>query len=186
MHGLSQANLVPAGSSNVLVSAAAMRRAGEFDVRLRHLDDWDMWTRLVQVTTVGTCEDALVAYVQHPDSKHVVERGALPQDAKLLRGLHRDSGLITRFDRGTFALFLADGHRQAGRHWRAAAVQALGGLRCGRPDYVRAAAAQLARSTGLLRRPPRAGPETPDWVRRQWAAPAEQPAGGLASSTACT
>ena len=165
-------NRVPAGASNVLVAAAAMREAGGFDVRLSHLADWDLWSRLLQLTGAATRPEAHVAYVQHPASMHVAARGSVRDEARLLRRLHVGGGPITAFDHGVFALFLADGHRQAGRHWRAAAVQGLAGIRHGRPGYLRGAAGELARATGLNRRPPRTQPDTPDWVHRQWVAPA--------------
>ena len=166
--GLRRMNLVPAGASNVLISTAAVRKAGGFDIRLKHLADWDLWSRVLQSTRAASCPEALVAYVQHPASMHVAEQASVHEEARLLRELHRD-GPITDFDHGVFALFLADGHRQAGRHWRAAAVQGRAGVRHLRPAYLRGAAAGLARATGLYGRAPRVRPETPDWVRRQWA-----------------
>jgi hypothetical protein len=166
--GLRRTNLVPAGASNVLVAADAIKAAGGFDVRLKHLADWDMWVRLLEVTRAASCPQALVAYVQHPGSMHVAARGSLREEARLLRRLHRDGGPITSFDHGVFALFLADGHRQAGRYWTATAVQGLAGLRYGRPAYLRGAAVELARSTGVYRRERRAQPATPEWVRQQW------------------
>lgn len=169
--GLRRANLVPAGASNVLVAAAALRAAGPFDVRLRHLDDWDMWIRLTSVTELATCPEPLVAYVQHPGGKHVAERASVRQDARMLRRLHAGAGRITAFDRGVYALYVADGLRQAGRPFRAAGVEVLAAVRHGRPGYLRLAAGELARATGLNRRPRRAQPATPDWVRRQWDVP---------------
>ena len=122
-------NLVPAGASNVLISTAAVRKAGGFDIRLKHLADWDLWSRVLQSTRAASCPEALVAYVQHPASMHVAEQASVHEEARLLRELHRD-GPITDFDHGVFALFLADGHRQAGRALRrAAAVQGRAGVR---------------------------------------------------------
>jgi glycosyltransferase involved in cell wall biosynthesis len=170
--GLRRRNLVPAGASNVLVAADAVREAGGFDERLRHLADWDLWSRLLQVTAAASSPDALVAYVQHPGSMHVAERATVRAEARLLRRLHRDGGgPIDAFDHGVLRLFVADGHRQAGRHWTAAAVQGLAGVRHRRPAYLREAAGELARSAGV-RRERRVRPATPDWVTDQWAGPA--------------
>jgi GT2 family glycosyltransferase len=170
--GLSRRNPVPAGASNVLVATAAVRQAGGFDVRLRHLADWDLWSRLLQLTGAVACPEALVAYVQHSASMHVADQASVREEARLLRRLHHDGGPITGFDHGVFALFLADGHRQAGRHWTAAGVQALAAIRHGRPGYLVGAARELARATGVVRRPRRIQPPTPDWVVHQWAGPA--------------
>ena len=43
---LRTANVIPAGASSVLATAASLRGLGGFDESLSHLADWDLWIRL--------------------------------------------------------------------------------------------------------------------------------------------
>ena len=45
---LSTYNSMPAGASNVVVSAAALAAAGPFDISLKTSEDWDMWIRIAR------------------------------------------------------------------------------------------------------------------------------------------
>ena len=58
-------NCVPAGASNVLVRRSLLSVAGTFDVRLRHLADWDMWIRLAAFGLPAMCSTPDVAYRLH-------------------------------------------------------------------------------------------------------------------------
>lgn len=58
-------NCVPAGASNVLVHRDALRAAGEFDARLRHMADWDMWIRLGVLGMPAVVVEPDVAYRLH-------------------------------------------------------------------------------------------------------------------------
>ena len=49
-------NVIPAGASNVLVRAALLYRVGEFDERLSHFADWDLWIRLAAAARPATVE----------------------------------------------------------------------------------------------------------------------------------
>lgn len=162
-----RANVVPAGSSNVMVRAEILEAVGAFDGRLRHLADWDLWSRMLEVAVPACVEDDLVAYVQHAASMHIEEIGSVVRESVLLRELHRD-GPISHFDSGMFALFVAESHRQSGRHWAAAKVYGAAGLRHRRRPYLRSAASEALRAAGLRRQRVRETGPTPLWITDQW------------------
>ena len=58
-------NCVPAGASNVLVERQLLHDAGEFDERLRHLADWDLWIRLASRGVPAVVPFPDVAYRLH-------------------------------------------------------------------------------------------------------------------------
>jgi glycosyltransferase involved in cell wall biosynthesis len=58
-------NLVPGGTSGVIVSRAALDVAGWFDVRLRSLNDWDLWIRLARTGPPAWVPSLLVGYRLH-------------------------------------------------------------------------------------------------------------------------
>ena len=61
-------NLVPGGSSGVIVSKAALDIAGWFDTRLRSLNDWDLWIRLARTGPPACVPSLLVGYRLHGGS----------------------------------------------------------------------------------------------------------------------
>lgn len=65
--GLQRRNVMPAGSSNVLVRRDALTRAGSFDPDLHRAGDWDMWLRLGRIAGSPACVcRPLLAYRFHP------------------------------------------------------------------------------------------------------------------------
>jgi glycosyltransferase involved in cell wall biosynthesis len=62
---LPHCNLVPGGTSGVIVSRAALDVAGWFDVRLRSLNDWDLWIRLARTGPPAWVPSLLVGYRLH-------------------------------------------------------------------------------------------------------------------------
>ena len=65
---LPRRNAVPAGASNVLVHRDLLRQAGEFDVCLRHMADWDLWIRLGALGLPAVVAEPDVAYRLHSDN----------------------------------------------------------------------------------------------------------------------
>lgn len=63
--GLPRRNAVPAGASNVIVRADALRTAGGFDRALRHMADWDLWIRLARLGSPAVVRAPHVAYRLH-------------------------------------------------------------------------------------------------------------------------
>jgi glycosyltransferase involved in cell wall biosynthesis len=75
-------NLMPAGSSNVLVRANVFRDVGGFDVRLRLIADWDLWLRLAPTGPPACVSQPLVAYRFHSgqstlDSHSMIAEGRI-------------------------------------------------------------------------------------------------------------
>ena len=62
---LPRRNRIPAGASNVVVRADALREAGPFDVELRHMADWHLWMRLGRLSPPAVVREPDVAYRQH-------------------------------------------------------------------------------------------------------------------------
>jgi glycosyltransferase involved in cell wall biosynthesis len=58
-------NSVPAGASNVVVSAEALAVAGPFDIELTNSEDWDMWIRLARAGPPASVSRPLVAITYH-------------------------------------------------------------------------------------------------------------------------
>jgi len=105
---LFRGNVIPAGSSNVMASAAAVKAVGGFDETLTHLEDWDMWLRLVRRGPAAKCDDALVAYVMHSKNRHLGVHdfmGEFDRFAAKHTAWAADIGLT--FDRALFARYPA-------------------------------------------------------------------------------
>jgi len=62
---LDRYNSVPAGASNVLARAELLAVTGGFDLRLRHMADWDLWIRLGRAGIPATVPRPLLAYRLH-------------------------------------------------------------------------------------------------------------------------
>ena len=71
-------NCVPAGASNVVVARQLLSAAGEFDERLRHLADWDLWIRLASRD--------LPAVVPFPDVAYRLHGSNASDDAEAIDG----------------------------------------------------------------------------------------------------
>ncbi len=85
--GLRDRNLMPAGCSNVIVRADLLRQAGGFDLRLRHLADWDLWLRLVRSGPPACVTIPLVAYRIHPGQASLDPRGMIAE-GRILQARH--------------------------------------------------------------------------------------------------
>jgi glycosyltransferase involved in cell wall biosynthesis len=123
-------NLMPAGSSNVIVRAELLRSSGGFDAALRHLADWDMWLRLARYGPPACVAVPLVAYRLHPAQTTLDTRGMMAE----ARVLHDRHGA----DINTIRRWLAWSHLRRGR--RRAAIGA----------YTRAAASGDLASVGRV------------------------------------
>lgn len=64
-------NAVPVGASNVLARADVLRAVGPFDLRLRHMADWDLWIRLARHGLPAVVPRPHVAYRMHLGSATV-------------------------------------------------------------------------------------------------------------------
>jgi glycosyltransferase involved in cell wall biosynthesis len=116
LSGLPRRNLMPAGCSNVIVTAELMSRAGGFEPALRHLADWDLWFRLARHGTPAYVSEPLVAYRVHPAQASMDTTGML-EEARLLE--HRYGA-----DRTSILRWIAWSYLRHGQRW--AAVRAYG------------------------------------------------------------
>jgi glycosyltransferase involved in cell wall biosynthesis len=76
---LERHNAVPAGASNVVVSADVLARVGAFDASLTSSEDWDLWIRLARNGVPAYVSDGLVAVTTHEGSASRKVRDMLRQ-----------------------------------------------------------------------------------------------------------
>ena len=81
-------NPVPAGSSNVVVRADALRQTGGFDPALRSGGDWDLWIRLARMGRPAWVPAPLVAYRVH-GSAMTQNRARMLADVKAIAARHQ-------------------------------------------------------------------------------------------------
>ena len=112
-------NVIPAGASNVLVRAALLDRVGEFDERLSHFADWDLWIRLAAAARPATVDEPLLAYVQHPGNMRLTDSEGLVRELERVDGKH---GLAGNAEPGRSAMlqWIAESQWRTGRRSAAA------------------------------------------------------------------
>jgi glycosyltransferase involved in cell wall biosynthesis len=115
-------NAMPAGGSNVMVSAALLRAQDGFDERLYHLADWDLWIRLTAAGRGAASRGVDVAYVEHGQNMHMSELKDTRREFVYLVDKHRDLSRKhgVSFDRLGFELWMAWADRRSGNVRRAA------------------------------------------------------------------
>jgi hypothetical protein len=62
---LEESNVVPGGSSGVMVRRTLLLDVGGFDPSLQPLADWDLWLRMLRVSPPACVAEPLVAYRVH-------------------------------------------------------------------------------------------------------------------------
>jgi len=108
-------NLIPGGSSNVIVRSAAFAAAGGWDPQLSNLADWDLWARLARQGPPARVEQPLVGYRVHAGN-------ASTDTALIMREARRMDGRFgVRLDYGALHHYLAWVHLRSGRRWPAVA-----------------------------------------------------------------
>ena len=78
-------NLMPGGSSNVIVRSEVFSRAGGWDPELINLADWDLWIRLAQLDLPASVTEPLVGYRVHA-SNASADTTLILREAGLLDG----------------------------------------------------------------------------------------------------
>jgi glycosyltransferase involved in cell wall biosynthesis len=145
-------NPVPAGASNVMARADAIREVGAYDETLFQLADWDLWIRLALAGRAASCPERLLAYVQHPGGMLVSDESGLVEEFERLREKYRDAcrsrGL--EFDRMGLMRWMAWGHSRAGRRRQAAARYLRAGALYARRGKLWASGANLRDAVGVL------------------------------------
>jgi glycosyltransferase involved in cell wall biosynthesis len=110
---LKRENAVPAGASNVIATAAAMRQVGPFDVQIPALSDWDMWIRLAESVPGAPCDEVLVEFVIHPAGMSLVSTDAGKAEFGRFLLKHPEVDARRHVD------WIAKAHWDAGRRWSA-------------------------------------------------------------------
>jgi glycosyltransferase involved in cell wall biosynthesis len=165
-------NLVPGGSSNVIVRAEVFTQAGCWDPALVNLADWDLWIRLNRLGPPACVSEPLVGYRIHP-SNASANTALILAEARLMDGRYGN-----RTDYGELHYYLAWVCLRSGRRRPAAAHFAQAAAR-GQVSSVVRSLAGLAR--GRLRQ--RFGRLRPDadgaWRNRAeaWLADLREPGG---------
>lgn len=115
---LADANIIPAGASNVLADRETVLGLGGFDEGLQHLSDWDMWLRLLSASVPAAVSAIAVGYRLHRRAMSLNPAGML-RDVALLdtrwRAMRSDRPLET----GPTHLWVAMSHLRAGNRFRA-------------------------------------------------------------------
>jgi glycosyltransferase involved in cell wall biosynthesis len=145
LSGLRRRNLMPAGSSNVVVRSDVLSSSGGFDPGLRHLADWDLWLRLAALGPPACVPVPLVAYRLHPGQATLDTTGMLAE-ASVLEARHGA-------DRIAILRWAAWSHLRAGH--RRAALRSYAGAMLGGDlgSLARAVVALLHPRPATVRRP---------------------------------
>jgi glycosyltransferase involved in cell wall biosynthesis len=159
--------VIPAGSSNVIVRADVVRRLGGFDEGLANLADWDLWIRLAVELPPAASPDYLVACVQHGDNMHGrqdLRRFFAELDAFVARHQARRDARGLVFDERPFVQWVAEARTRAHRPWSAGLVHIRDGLRHRDPGSARRAVRSLF-DPRSFRSPVDGGrPPAPPWL----------------------
>lgn len=159
---LRYANVIPAGSSNVLARRELLIDAGLFDPAFRHFADWDLWIRLARAASPAPIPDPVVGYVRHAGSMQHTEIASARSELAALSRKHGEKLGGVDID-----YWLAEGLANSGSHLRAAGALARSAVVRRAPTQARAAAREARHA--VLRRPARSaspGTPAPAWARR--------------------
>jgi hypothetical protein len=158
---LTRRNLMPAGSSNVVMHSDAFRSSGGFDVGLRNLADWDMWLRLARQGSPACAPEPLVAYRLHP-TQATLDTTGMMAEARVLMDRHG-------VDLNSVRRWLAWSHLRQGRRRQAVGAYARAAASGDLASVGRAAVAAFhPKPTDVRRR--RSGIEDREWAEsaRAW------------------
>jgi glycosyltransferase involved in cell wall biosynthesis len=124
-------NVMPGGSSNVVVKAELIRHIDGFDEGLSQLADWDLWIRLAHAENAVACPEVLVGYLGHRDNMLATDTTDVMSEFEYLAKKHGSAASAAgcELDRALFVRFVAFGQRRAGRRARAARTYLGGAVR---------------------------------------------------------
>ena len=169
-------NVIPAGASNVIARASAVRQAGGFDESFFHVADWDLWLRLADKVPAAASAEIAVGYRKHAHNM-LTERG---QDAMRefdrLAAKHPHPDGNWRQGGVALARWLGQNHLRAGRRADAARCFLRGALvyRSRRCALLAAGAVVDPRAVRRALRPePGAADAAPGWLIALMSAPAD-------------
>lgn len=116
-------NAIPAAASNLLVRTALLRAVGGFHEGLWHLTDWELCLRLVRAGRPARVGAPLVAYLQNPVNLRSRGTVGMMRELAALDAM-QPGGAVRSLERRLMLRWIAGAHRDAGRRFRAAGVDA--------------------------------------------------------------
>jgi GT2 family glycosyltransferase len=162
-------NVMPGGSSNVIVEADAFRAVGGWDHTLVNLADWDLWARLAQREMPACVCRPLVGYRIH-DGNASGDTALILKEARVIDGRYG-----ARLDYGELHHYLAWVHLRVGRRRAALPHLAQAALRGQLAAVMRTLSGVAARHFGRWWPTPRRSMGLPhaDWMAEAeaWVAP---------------
>jgi glycosyltransferase involved in cell wall biosynthesis len=163
LRALPYRNIVPAGSSNVIVRKELLQRVGPFDPGLRHMADWDLWIRLGQAARPAVVDAPLVAYLLHVNNASA-DSADIPSEMKILEKRYAVLRGGAQVDRAYIYRWIAWNALRSGRRKQAVS------------NYVRAVLegdlGSVARAVVGFVHPALAGRPLPSLAGRSWEAQA--------------
>jgi glycosyltransferase involved in cell wall biosynthesis len=111
-------NIVPAGASNVIARRSVLLAIGGFDLKLRHLADWDVWIRLAELGAPAVVGEPLVAYRLHP-SNASADAGSIAHELAHIERRYREQHHGMPIDRAFAYRWAAWHYLRVGRRDRA-------------------------------------------------------------------
>jgi glycosyltransferase involved in cell wall biosynthesis len=154
-------NLMPGGSSNVLVRASAFEESGGFDPTLVNLADWDLWNRLALLGRPACVDEPVVGYRIH--------LGNASGNTKLIQAeaARLDGRYGARVHRGDLHHYLAWVSLRSGRR-RPAARHFVSSLLAGEGTRVASSVTMLTRALVSRRLPGIVTSPGPSTEERMW------------------
>jgi glycosyltransferase involved in cell wall biosynthesis len=153
-------NLMPGGSSNVIVRADAFESRGGWDDGLVNLADWDLWARLAQDGLPAEVRAPLIGYRIH-DGNASGDVGLILREAKMIDGRYRARLDVGELHHYLAWVYLRRGHRRpAVRHLATAALRGQG--RAVAQSVTGLARRRLGKLVPAVR--PRSKPGHDEWV----------------------
>jgi glycosyltransferase involved in cell wall biosynthesis len=127
---LLEMNVMPAGSSNVMVRAELLKQEGGFDTSLFQLADWDLWIRLAAISRPAACADVLVGYVRHATTMLVMREQEVFDEFAYIVAKHRAASEAAgvRFDPANVLRWMAGEYLFSGRRGKAARTYVRGAV----------------------------------------------------------
>ncbi len=166
--GMVERNTMPAGSSNIVASAALIERVGGFDEQLSQLADWDMWLRIAAAGRAAVCPEVVVGCRRHSGNMLLTDRDDVWKEFAHLAAKHRalgdEHGLA--FDPVAFAHWVASAQRRAGRRMAAAATHLRAAAAYRSPGHLGCALRVPIGDWAMdLRQPAPREEKPPEWLR---------------------
>jgi glycosyltransferase involved in cell wall biosynthesis len=119
---LPRSNVVPGGCSGVMATKRAIQLAGNFDVQLQPLADWDLWLRLAKVGLPACVSRPLVAYSVH-GFQMSLDAARVEAEFRILAARHGEGDRVVLYRYLGWWALRVKSHREALRFFARARLQ---------------------------------------------------------------